>query len=59
MENDLDPGELVRVVPQEEEAIVVIQMFTQQRHDRVHNHFNDVSFFDQLSGLEEPTRTDG
>lgn len=53
MENDLDARELVRVVAEEEEAIVIIQMFMQQRHDCINNHFDDISFFNQLSGLEE------
>lgn len=45
MENDLDARELVRVVTQEEEAIVIIQMFMQQCQDCVNNDFDDISFF--------------
>ena len=45
VENDLDARELVRVVTQEEEAIVIIQMFMQQCQDCVNNDFDDISFF--------------
>lgn len=53
MEDDLDACKLVRVVAKEEEAIVVIQMFTQQIHDCTNYHFNDIALFNQLSGLEK------
>lgn len=53
MEDDLDAWELVWIVTKEEEAIVGIQMFTQQFHDCINYHFNDIALFDQLSGLEE------
>lgn len=52
MEDDLDPRQLVRVVTEEEEAIVHILVVTQQLHDRFHNHFNDIGLFNQLSGLK-------
>lgn len=53
MEDDLDAWELFGVVAKEEEAIVVIQMFTQQFHDCANYDFNDIALFDELSGLEE------
>lgn len=53
MEDDLDPCELVWVVAKEVEAMVDIQMFTQQFHDCLNYHFYDIDLFDQLSGLEE------
>lgn len=59
MEDDLDSWELVRVVAKEEEAIVVIQMFTQQFHDRADYNFNDIALFDELSGLEEEEECEG
>lgn len=51
MEDDLDARELVWVVAQEEEAIVIIQMFMQQLHNSINYHFNDLGLFDQLPGL--------
>lgn len=59
MEDDLDAWELVGVVAKEEEAIVVIQMFTKQFHDSSDYHFNDIAFFDELSGLEEEQECEG
>lgn len=51
VEDDLNACELVWVVTQEEKAIVIIQMFTQQIHDCIDYHLNDIALFDQLSGL--------
>ncbi len=53
MEDDLDTCELVWIVAKEEEAIVGIQMVTQQFHDCINYHFNDIALLDQLSGLQE------
>lgn len=52
MEDDLDACKLVRVVAVEAEAIVVVQVFTQQFHDCANYHFYDIALFDKLSGLE-------
>lgn len=59
VEDDLDACEFVWVVAKEEEAIVDIQMFTQQFHNCINYHFNDIGLFDQLSGLEEEQDRDG
>lgn len=53
MEDDLDARQLVRVVTEEEEAIVSIQMVMQHLHNCFNNHFNHIGLLDQLSGLKE------
>lgn len=53
VEDDLNACKLVWVVAQEEEAIVIIQMFTQQIHHCINYYLNDIALFDQLSGLQE------
>lgn len=53
MEDDLNAWELVRVVAEEEEAIVIIQMLSQKFHDCINYHFDDIALFYQLPGLKE------
>lgn len=53
MEDDLDARQLVRVVTEEEEAIVSIQMVMQHLHNCFNNHLNNIGLLNQLSGLKE------
>lgn len=49
----MDARQLVRVVTEEEEAIVSIQMVMQHLHNCFNNHLNNIGLLDQLSGLKE------
>lgn len=55
MEDDLDARQLVRVVTEEEEAIVSIHMVMQHLHNCFNNNLNNIGFLNQLSGLKEET----
>lgn len=59
MEDDLDAWELVWVVTQEDKAIVIIQMFTQQLHHGANYHFNHIALLNQLPGLGEERERKG
>ena len=47
----MDAEELVRVVALELEAIGVAQVTLEHLHNGPHNHLDDLSFLDQMSGL--------